>query len=175
MVEHCLIDENTKLKGQATMAEHCSVDENTKLKGKEKMAEHCSCDENVSKKRKFVADTSNPPCESIPQTASKTVCQNPDELVGDESNMKTKVLDISYFHLVETSDFNGYPWGIDVFHATFESCSNKFKIKPEFYRYSGFPLALQIWLYECCPELKGHFADHSSSEVPRILNWSIEK
>ncbi|MCD7462013.1 hypothetical protein HAX54_047580 [Datura stramonium] len=91
------------------------VDENTKQKGKEKIAEHCSGDENASKKRKYVADTPNPPCESIPQTTSETVRQNPHELVGGESDMKTKVLDMSYFHLVETGDFNGYPWGIDVF------------------------------------------------------------
>ncbi|MCE5165821.1 hypothetical protein HAX54_012490 [Datura stramonium] len=51
------------------------------------MVEHCSGDENVSKKRKFIADTPNPPCESIPQIASETVHQNPDELVGDESDM----------------------------------------------------------------------------------------
>ncbi|MCD7451446.1 hypothetical protein HAX54_011854 [Datura stramonium] len=175
MGEHCLVDENTKLKGEATMAEHYSVDENTKLKGKEKMAEHCSIDENVSKKRKFTVGTSNPPCESIPQTTSKTVRQNPDELVGDESNMKTKVLDMSYFHLVETGDFNGYPWGIDVFHAIFESCFNKFKTKPEFYRYSGFPLALQIRLYECCPELKGRFTEHSGSEVSNIFPSANER
>ncbi|MCD7450620.1 hypothetical protein HAX54_007594 [Datura stramonium] len=228
MAEHCSVDENTKLKGEAIMAEHCSDDENTKLKGKEKMAKHCSVNENVSTKRKFVADTSNTPCESIPQTTSETIRQNPDKLVVNENlppilvqgrvllnllmrqvhdnenevlhflvngaklrfglgefalitGLKCKVVHLlrpkfePYFHLVETGDSNGYPWGIDVFHATFESCSNKFKSKPGFYRYSEFPLALQIWLYECCPELKGRFAEHSGSEVPCILNWSIEK
>ncbi|MCE0480800.1 hypothetical protein HAX54_037931 [Datura stramonium] len=100
MAEHCSVDENTKLKGEATMAEHCLVDENTKLKGKEKMANHCSIDENVSKKRKFVADTSNPLCESIPQTTSETVHQNPDELVGNESDMK---------HLTKTSEVPHLP------------------------------------------------------------------
>ncbi|MCD9642032.1 hypothetical protein HAX54_028621 [Datura stramonium] len=234
-------------KGKEKTAEHCSVDENVKLKGKEKMAKHCSGDENVSKKRKFIVDAPNPPCESISQTASETVRQKPDELVSDESDMKicpqfwckevsvrqvhddedevlhflvsgaklrfglgefsliiglkckdntyikvtsevnrlvrkyfkgsstvtwsqlesyflneifksdadamkiailyfvhtflfsmlkTKVMDMSYFHLVGTGDFNGYPWGIDVFYATFESCSNKFKTKPGFYRYA---------------------------------------
>ncbi|MCD7446760.1 hypothetical protein HAX54_015664, partial [Datura stramonium] len=82
------VDENTKLKEEATMVEHCSVDENTKLKEKEKMAEHCLGDENMSKKRKFVIDTLNPPCGSISQTTSETAHQNPDELVGDESDMK---------------------------------------------------------------------------------------
>ncbi|MCD7448787.1 hypothetical protein HAX54_046323 [Datura stramonium] len=72
----------------------------------------------------------------------------------------------------ELGDFNCYPWGIDVFNATFESCSNKFKTKPEFYRYDGFPLALQIWLYKCCPELKGRFAEHNGFKVPHISQSS---
>ncbi|MCE3215986.1 hypothetical protein HAX54_004295 [Datura stramonium] len=112
------IDEHAKLKGKATIAEHYSVDENVKLKGKEKWAEHCSVDEN----------------DKLQWKEKMT-----EHYLSDEN---TKVLDMSYFHLVETGDFNGYPWGIDVFHATFESCSNKFKIKPEFYRYGGFLLTL---------------------------------
>ncbi|OIT32493.1 hypothetical protein A4A49_53112 [Nicotiana attenuata] len=89
------------------------------------------------------------------------------------SQLKTKVISRSYIDLVECGDFNNYPWGIDVYNATIDSCSNKFQDKPSFYRLGGFPLALQIWLYECCPSLDGHFADHIGNELPRILNWVV--
>ncbi|OIT30669.1 hypothetical protein A4A49_12220 [Nicotiana attenuata] len=87
------------------------------------------------------------------------------------SQLKTKAISRSYIDLVESGDFNNYPWGIDVYKATIDSCSNKFQDKPSFYRLGGFPLALQTWLYECCPSLDGHFADHLGNKLPRILNW----
>ncbi|XP_070010356.1 uncharacterized protein [Nicotiana sylvestris] len=38
----------------------------------------------------------------------------------------------------------------------------------------GFPLALQTWLYECCPSFDGHFADHlGNNKLPRILKWAV--
>ncbi|XP_019231911.1 PREDICTED: uncharacterized protein LOC109212695 [Nicotiana attenuata] len=87
------------------------------------------------------------------------------------SQLKTKVISRSYIDLVECGNFNNYLWGINVYNATIDSCSNKFQDKPSFYRLGGFPLALQIWLYECCPSLDGHFADHIGNKLPRILNW----
>ncbi|XP_019225074.1 PREDICTED: uncharacterized protein LOC109206682 [Nicotiana attenuata] len=89
------------------------------------------------------------------------------------SQLKTKAISRSYIDLVESGDFNNYPWGIDVYKATIDSCSNKFQDKPSFYRLGGFPLALQTWLYECCPSLDGHFADHLGNKLPRILNWVV--
>ncbi|XP_075101635.1 uncharacterized protein LOC142177073 [Nicotiana tabacum] len=77
------------------------------------------------------------------------------------SLLKTKVISWSYIDLVESDDSNNYSWGIDVYNATIDSYSNKFQDKPSFYRLGGFPLALQIWLYECCPSLDGHFVDHN--------------
>ncbi|XP_070004788.1 uncharacterized protein [Nicotiana sylvestris] len=89
------------------------------------------------------------------------------------SQLKTKVISRSYIDLVECGDFNNYPWGIEVYKATIDSCSNKFQDKPSFYRLAGFPLALQTWLYGCCPSLDGHFADHLGNKLPRILNCSL--
>ncbi|XP_019261964.1 PREDICTED: uncharacterized protein LOC109239828 [Nicotiana attenuata] len=89
------------------------------------------------------------------------------------SQLKTKVISRSYIDLVECGDLNNYPWGIDVYNATIDSCSNKFQDKPSFYRLGSFPLALQIWLYQCCPSLDGHFADHIGNKLPRILNWVV--
>ncbi|OIT08526.1 hypothetical protein A4A49_63079 [Nicotiana attenuata] len=48
------------------------------------------------------------------------------------SQLKTKVISRSYIDLVECGDFNNYPWGIDVYKATIDSCSNKFQDKPSF-------------------------------------------
>uniref|UniRef100_A0A1U7X7H8 Uncharacterized protein LOC104233876 n=1 Tax=Nicotiana sylvestris TaxID=4096 RepID=A0A1U7X7H8_NICSY len=90
------------------------------------------------------------------------------------SQLKTKAISRSYIDLVESGDFNNYPWGIDVYKATIDSCSNKFQDKPSFYRLDGFPLALQTWLYECCPSLDGHFVDHlGNNKLPRILKWVV--
>ncbi|XP_075112639.1 uncharacterized protein LOC142182312 [Nicotiana tabacum] len=89
------------------------------------------------------------------------------------SQLKTKIISRSYIDLIECGDFNNYPWGINVYKATIDSCSNKFQDKPSFYRLGGFPLALQTWLYECCPSLDGHFADHLGNKLPRILNWVV--
>ncbi|XP_075076878.1 uncharacterized protein LOC107829403 [Nicotiana tabacum] len=90
------------------------------------------------------------------------------------SQLKTKAISRSYIDLVESGDFNNYPWGIDVYKATIDSYSNKFQDKPSFYRLDGFPLALQTWLYECCPSLDGHFVDHlGNNKLPRILKWVV--
>ncbi|XP_070025495.1 uncharacterized protein [Nicotiana sylvestris] len=89
------------------------------------------------------------------------------------SQLKTKVISRSYIDLIECGDFNNYPWGIDVYKATIDSCSNKFQDKPSFYRLDSFPLALQTWLYECFPSLDGHFVDHLGNKLPRILNWVV--
>ncbi|XP_070017226.1 uncharacterized protein [Nicotiana sylvestris] len=90
------------------------------------------------------------------------------------SQLKTKTISRSYIDLVESGDFNNYPWGIDVYKPTIDSCSNKFQNKPSFYRLGGFPLALQTWLYECCPSLDGHFAHHlGNNKLPRILKWAV--
>ncbi|KAH0632886.1 hypothetical protein KY284_035672 [Solanum tuberosum] len=82
---------------------------------------------------------------------------------------------MSYFDLVESEDYNSYAWVIDVFNATVEASSKEFKTKPIYYRLYGFPLALQIWFYVCCPALNGLFVEHTQTEVPRILNWTILK
>ncbi|XP_070029832.1 uncharacterized protein [Nicotiana sylvestris] len=34
-------------------------------------------------------------------------------------------------------------------------------------------LKTKTWLYECCPSLDGHFADHLGNKLPRILNWVV--
>lgn len=89
--------------------------------------------------------------------------------------LKTKVLKISYFDLVKSENYNSYAWKIDVFNTILELCSNKFKRKCGYYRHGRFSLDLRNWFYECCPASKDLFAEHTRSEVPRILNWVMHK
>ncbi|PHT78774.1 hypothetical protein T459_16826 [Capsicum annuum] len=35
----------------------------------------------------------------------------------------------------------------------------------------GMPLAIQIWLYECCSNVPRNVASKVDSQIPRILNW----
>ncbi|XP_075106726.1 uncharacterized protein LOC142179627 [Nicotiana tabacum] len=54
------------------------------------------------------------------------------------------------FHLVESGEYVSFPWGKIVFRALIKSMRDGLRGKSEFYRISGFPLALQVWFYECC-------------------------
>ena len=40
-----------------------------------------------------------------------------------------------------------------------------------FYRLFGFPLALQIWFYECCDYFDGEFDVNEDSSISHLLNW----
>ncbi|XP_075074791.1 uncharacterized protein LOC142162346 [Nicotiana tabacum] len=43
------------------------------------------------------------------------------------------------------------------------------------YLIRGFPLAMQVWLYECCSSVNIDIATKISNSIPRILNWSAAK
>ncbi|KAH0649566.1 hypothetical protein KY290_033234 [Solanum tuberosum] len=46
---------------------------------------------------------------------------------------------------------------------------------PDYVKFEGFPLTLQIWFYECCNKVDGSIAIRKSNRTPRILNWDISK
>ncbi|XP_019259517.1 PREDICTED: uncharacterized protein LOC109237646 [Nicotiana attenuata] len=79
------------------------------------------------------------------------------------------------FLLVESGDFETFPWGKVVFNATLESMKDKVRSKREMYRYGGLPLAFQCWFYECCPYSRKNLAYRIGELVPRILNWQVKK
>ncbi|KAK4713493.1 hypothetical protein R3W88_019400 [Solanum pinnatisectum] len=46
---------------------------------------------------------------------------------------------------------------------------------PDYVKFEGFPLALQIWFYECCNKVDVSIAIRTSNRTPRIFNWNISK
>lgn len=79
------------------------------------------------------------------------------------------------FCIVESGDYETFPWGILVFRALMESMNNRLRVGLKMYRLGGLPLALQCWFYECCTDVDGKLAHRVDNKVPRILNWKIEK
>ncbi|XP_075105098.1 uncharacterized protein LOC142179295 [Nicotiana tabacum] len=43
------------------------------------------------------------------------------------------------------------------------------------YLIRGFPLAMQVWLYECCSSVNTDIATRISNSISRILNWSASE
>lgn len=78
--------------------------------------------------------------------------------------------------LLSGEDFDKYPWGKEVFKLTIESLRSNVNTtsKDNFYRLIGFPYALQVWFYECCPYLNGRYCDRKTVSIPRLLNWTTE-
>ncbi|KAM3378711.1 hypothetical protein P3S68_011124 [Capsicum galapagoense] len=79
------------------------------------------------------------------------------------------------FCIVESGDYETFPWGILVLRAMMESINNRLRPGLKMYRIGGLPLALQCWFYECCTNVDGKLAHRVDNKVPRILNWKIVK
>ncbi|KAH0773552.1 hypothetical protein KY290_010689 [Solanum tuberosum] len=75
------------------------------------------------------------------------------------------------FYLVESGQFNSYPWGLDVYKKLFDSVRHELKSTHKYYRLGGLPLALQIWIFECCSKVDEDIAIRVANSIPRILNW----
>ncbi|XP_070001993.1 uncharacterized protein [Nicotiana sylvestris] len=74
------------------------------------------------------------------------------------------------FHLVESGEYVSFPWSKIAFRALMKSVRDMLRGKPEFYRIGGFPLALQVWFYECCTVVDQKFAIRVGDHAPCILN-----
>nr|XP_025884863.1 uncharacterized protein LOC112940869 [Solanum lycopersicum] len=75
------------------------------------------------------------------------------------------------FYLVESEKFNSYPWGLDVYKKLSDSVRHELKSTHKYYRIGGLPLALQIWIFECCSKVDEDIAIRVADSIPRILNW----
>ena len=75
------------------------------------------------------------------------------------------------FYLVESGKFNSYPWGLDVYKKLSDSVRHELKSTHKYYRIGGLPLALQIWIFECCSKVDEDIAVRVADSIPRILNW----
>ncbi|XP_038719949.1 uncharacterized protein LOC120012579 [Tripterygium wilfordii] len=97
---------------------------------------------------------------------------------------RSRNIDIQWLQLVDNVNvFNKYPWGSVSYARTAKSLASvmvgraeKFKkrsTKMEKYSIYGFPLVLQIWLYEAVPRIGMSYANvREENRFPRILNWS---
>ncbi|KAH0679925.1 hypothetical protein KY284_021010 [Solanum tuberosum] len=80
-----------------------------------------------------------------------------------------------HFEVVESGEYETYPWGKLVFHETFASLKKvlRGKIGKKFSKLFGFPLAFQDWFYECCAQSNEQFAIMIGKRIPRILSWKV--
>ncbi|KAL8127962.1 hypothetical protein AgCh_014771 [Apium graveolens] len=80
------------------------------------------------------------------------------------------------FDLLDCDQFDDYPWGKEVFKFTLDCLRNNAHTtsKENYYRLNGFPYALQIWFYECCPYMNGKYCDLNGASIPRVLNWTCD-
>ncbi|XP_019261986.1 PREDICTED: uncharacterized protein LOC109239847 [Nicotiana attenuata] len=79
------------------------------------------------------------------------------------------------FYLVESGNFESYPWGIKSFNQVMESVRHRLNPRVHSYLIRGCSLALQVWLYECCSTVSTELAMRCSNSIPRILRWSANK
>lgn len=81
-----------------------------------------------------------------------------------------------FLDLLNSEGFDQYPWGKEVFKFTLDSLRHNAKTtsKDYYYRLNGFPYALQVWFYECCPYMNGKYCDQNGCSIPRVLNWASD-
>ncbi|CAH9094398.1 unnamed protein product [Cuscuta epithymum] len=93
------------------------------------------------------------------------------------TSSKDKVISETYLAIVDSGLWDSYDWGKDLFDVTLQNLKGRLFGADDsesdyfFYRILGFPLALQVWFYECCGYCDGVFACRSVSTIPRMLSW----
>ncbi|XP_060200847.1 uncharacterized protein LOC132629132 [Lycium barbarum] len=80
-----------------------------------------------------------------------------------------------HFDLVESGRYVDYPWGKKAFNELIKSMTHKMTSEKKFYRLHGMPLAMQVWLYECCSFVDATLAVKTGNNIPRMLNWTTIK
>ncbi|PHT87801.1 hypothetical protein T459_09907 [Capsicum annuum] len=83
----------------------------------------------------------------------------------------TVVIPQLHFYLVESGRYSDYPWGSLAFEELAKSLNKKLKPKDKFYMLYEIPLAIQIWLYECCSIVPRNVASRVDNQILRLLNW----
>ncbi|XP_075096414.1 uncharacterized protein LOC142174507 [Nicotiana tabacum] len=84
-------------------------------------------------------------------------------------------IDKFMFFLIESGNFESYPWGIKSFKQVIESVRHRLNPHVHSYLIRGYSLALQVWLYECCSSVSTELSTRCSESIPRILRWSATK
>ncbi|PON31922.1 hypothetical protein PanWU01x14_365730, partial [Parasponia andersonii] len=104
--------------------------------------------------------------------------------VGDTDQNRFMSDDI---RLKENKDFNNYPWEKAFRTITFKHLRSALRDKEkinvmigskkgtESCKLYGFPLALQLWFYECMSSLDGSVCESADYGYSRILNWKSSR
>ncbi|KAF3624501.1 hypothetical protein FXO37_31344 [Capsicum annuum] len=87
------------------------------------------------------------------------------------SSIDTIAIQYFYFDLVESGRYSDNPWGLVAFEELARSLNKKLKAKGKFYMLLRMPLAIQIWLYECCSNAPRNAASKVDTQISRLLNW----
>ncbi|WMV24400.1 hypothetical protein MTR67_017785 [Solanum verrucosum] len=109
------------------------------------------------------------------------------KIIDDDSTVSLAILffiNDFYFHMRTTNtklvieiftlwkvDNSIHPWGLDVYKKLSDSVRHKLKSTHKYYRLGGLPLALQIWIFECCSKVDEDIAIRVADSISRILNW----
>ncbi|CAA0837922.1 Domain of unknown function (DUF1985 [Striga hermonthica] len=104
-------------------------------------------------------------------------------LMGSQDSHR---LDRCYLDVIDGSDFDEYPCGIDVFEFTFQYLKKSIRNRQQMhnnvrtdgagylYRCYGLIIALQIWFYEICNTAYGIVCTSLGGQpIPRLLKWEI--
>ncbi|KAL3352034.1 hypothetical protein AABB24_020234, partial [Solanum stoloniferum] len=82
------------------------------------------------------------------------------------------VIDRKDFDLVESGRYIDYPWGKKAFDLLILHLHTKIKHDGKYFRLYDFPLALQVWFYECCSNFDEEIAVKVYHHIPRtVLNF----
>ncbi|XP_047264159.1 uncharacterized protein LOC124896613 [Capsicum annuum] len=77
------------------------------------------------------------------------------------SSVDTVIIPRLHFDLVESDRYRDYPWRLVAYEELAKTLNKKLKPTEKFYMLHGMPLAIQIWLYQCC------------SVVPRTVAFKV--
>lgn len=75
------------------------------------------------------------------------------------------------FDLVESGRHVDYPWGNKAFEELLKNLHAKITVTEKYYKIHGFPLVMQVWLYECCSHVNRKIVVKVHDHIPKIRNW----
>ncbi|PHT53098.1 hypothetical protein CQW23_07560 [Capsicum baccatum] len=84
------------------------------------------------------------------------------------SNVNTVVVPRLHFDLVDSGRYKDFPWGTLSFEDLARSLNNRLKAGKIFYLIQEMPLAIQVWLYECCSNI-------SQKNASKVVFKNIER
>ncbi|KAF3613735.1 hypothetical protein FXO38_36086 [Capsicum annuum] len=66
-----------------------------------------------------------------------------------------------------------FPWGYLSVEDLARSLNNRLKAGGKLYLIQEMPLAIQVWLYECCSNVPSKITMKADNWIPQLLNWKI--